>query len=258
MALFRSPLKKTADKVKNGREKEKTTQTSQGGSNITSGIFSANEDKAKGEVEGSYGRTAQILAGKAAQEEVSEISSSYAETVIIADLERAFNDVKARAKHLNDTAAVTVALGNINREIQEYNDLMQRVTQLSEQDRFDPRLIASPNTKDYSIIYLSGLLEESAKHLDVLKSRYRTEPTLVRENIIKRITEEFKAINDKLIGEDIGRGTSKPTLKDKNLRSGFSSLAESAERRVDSDMGKTQEKPKKPMTLDDLLNGPML
>ena len=257
--LKKKPSKEDVEDAKNVEVELTETQV---GSNTTSSMSSANGYQILEQTANdSYARTTQILAGRDAQEKVATTYSNYAETVIISSLDRAFANVRARAKYINGIDEVT--LGDVSREIQGINDLMQEMTQLEEQDRFDPESIASLNTKDYSKIYLSRLLEESEKHLTVLKSRYRSEPTTTRENLITEMTEEFQKIDDMLKGKAIDKKTSKveeePTISDdERFRLDFFGLAKSAEKRVDSDLAKTQEKPTQDITLDDLLNGPML
>lgn len=259
MGLFDNIFKKPK---KEDVKKGETPQTSQLSTNTTSSISSANGyEKLSRIVNESSERTAEVLAGRDAKEKVAMTYSDYAENVLISDLDSAFDNAKARAAYVNNLDEVTFE--NVSREIQDINDLMQEITQLDEQERFDSESIATSDTKDFYRIYLSGLLKESEKHLAALKSRYRSEPTTTREDFIKEMTEEFQIIDGMLKGKDADKKTSKveekPTISDdERLRSEFYGLAKSAKRRVDSDMGKTQEKPKEPMSLDDLLSGPML
>jgi len=253
--IFKKPKK---EEVKKGE----APQTSQLSTNTTSSISAANGyEELSRVVEESSERTAEVLAGRDAQEKVATTYSDYAENILISDLDSAFDNAKARAMHINALDKDTFE--NVSSEIQKFNDLMQRATQLSKQERFASESIATSDTKDYYRIYLLGLLEESGKHLTVLKNRYRAKPTTTRENLITEMTEEFQEIDDMLKGKVTDKKKSKveeePTISDdERLRLEFYGLAKSAERRVHSDMGKTQEKPKEPMSLDDLLNGPML
>lgn len=257
--LKKKPPKEDVEDAKNVEGELTETQLSSNTSSSTSIPYTNQQlREASDDVQTSMARA---LAGGATQQNVAKIYSDYAETVLIPDLDRAFGDVKARAKYINGLDEVT--FGNVSSEIQKFNDLMQRATQLSKQERFASESIATSDTKDYYRIYLSGLLEESGKHLAILKNRYRAKPTTTRENLITEMTEEFQKIDDMLKGKATDKKTSKveeePTISDdERLRLDFFGLAKSAEKRVDSDLAKTQEKPTQDITLDDLLNGPML
>ncbi len=259
MGLFDNIFKKPK---KEDVKKGETPQTSQLSTNTTSSISSANGyEELSRVVKESSERTAEVLAGRAAKEKTINIYSDYAETVIIEQLDSVFDDLKARAQDFEDIGTDT--LGDINADIQYYNDSFQMLTKLSDQERFALRSGVSPNTRDDSKSGLIGRLAETEQHLKVLKIRYRAKHTPNMESILKKLTGDFKAIDDELKEKSGGRETSErkeihTTSRDNTLGTGFSSLAKSAERRVDSDMGKTQEKPKEPMSFDDLLSGPML